>query len=55
MWGNQRDAQCLAFFVQRVAIVGFVAEEFIRLVLGQATVDQLLDELGLVRRSTYCA
>lgn len=49
--GDQRHALVQALKVQRVAVVGLVADEPFGPAPGQATVDQVRDEPGLVRRS----
>ena len=52
--GNQLDAQGPARLIQRIAVIGFVPNEFARLAGGEATRDQEADEGRLMRRSTCC-
>lgn len=47
--GNQLDAQGPARRIQRIAVIGFVPNEFARLADGEATRDQVADEGRLMR------
>lgn len=54
MWRDHLDSKRSQFGVQRVGIIGFIADQFLRFRGNQSVFDRCADEPDFMRRSTRC-